>query len=246
MRRRDPEVAQLREGARDPDTNLPTYDGYIPDGEEWQGVDVFQALGVSSIPYPEDADGFAEGVILRGCGGSVGCVVGGRDERCAQVYATMRPGDSCLHSTDPDAKAQVQTKANRQAVMITEASDGSTMLHILDGKNDKVQIAAFGGVIEMRKDGITITGPGGASLVMKGDTVSVIGKFNASAGASQSMILADLFLASFSTAIAAATSGLQGPTSPATNTQVSTALTALNSALASASALFKTKVTFGQ
>jgi len=247
---RRPEVAHIREGARDQTTNLPTYNAYLPidgpgDEERFGDIDAIQALGVSSIPFPETDEGYAEGVVLRGCGGSVGCVVGGRDERCASVYASLKPGDSCLHSTDPDAAAQFQAKATRQAVMLTTASDGSTMLNILDGKNDKVQIAAFGGIIQMTPDAITITGPGGASIIMQGDTVIVQGKLSSSAGAAQSLMLANQFAATFAAGVTTAVSSL-GPAAPATTTQVAAAISALGLAVANGLSAYSTKVTSGQ
>lgn len=229
------------------------YNAYLPiagegqgDEEQFDDIDSLQSLGVSALPFPETDDGFAEGVVLRGCGGSVGCVVGGRDERCASVYANLRPGDTCLHSTDPDAAAQFQAKATRQAVMLTTASDGSTMLHMLDGKNDKVQIAAFGGIIQMTPDAITITGPGGASIIMQGDTVTVQGKLSSSAGAAVSLVLAPQLAAALSAGITAATGSLAGPTAPVTNAQVITALEAMESSLLAALPLYSTKVTSGQ
>lgn len=162
---------------------LPAIRCFVPitdpdnDVEEFGGLPSYQALGLTALPFPPDDDGHAEGVVLRDCGNRDGVLIGGRDPRAAKVYANLQPGDTALHACSPEAKAQVRCHANRQVALVTEDSNGDTVLQLLDGKNDKVQILAFGGVFEMTKDGISIVAPGGkAGILIQGEQVRFVGK----------------------------------------------------------------------
>lgn len=173
------DLCKLDTPTLDPLTNLPVIRATVPlaseegttDVEEFGQVDSAQCLGVTSLPYPASDTGHAEGVVARGAGNTDGIIIGGRDSRCAKVVGSLKGGDSALHSTDPDASAQVQAKANRICVMRTKGSDGKDITFGLDGKNDKVQLAAFGAIVEITKDKMTLCGPGGASIVFDGDTL---------------------------------------------------------------------------
>lgn len=176
------DVCQINTTELDPDTKLPMVTASVPitgpdDVETFGPVANYQALGITVNPFPPSEDGAAEGVILRDVGNMSGAIVGIRDERCASVVASLAPGDAVLHSCDPQAKAQVRVHANRQIAMVTEGTDGKTMLQLLDGKNDKITITAFGGIIEMTPDGISIVAPGSeASILMSGDQITLLGK----------------------------------------------------------------------
>lgn len=151
--------------------------GDVDDNESFGEVASFQALGVTALPAAPTSAGSAEGIILRDVGNLNGAIVGARDGRCASVVAAMQPGDTVLHSCDPNAKAQVRVHANKQIALVTEGTDGKTMLQLLDGKNDKITITAFGGLIEMTPDGISIVAPGSkASILLNGDQISLLGK----------------------------------------------------------------------
>ena len=151
--------------------------GDVDDNESFGEVASFQALGVTALPAAPTSTGSAEGIILRDVGNLNGAIVGARDGRCAGVVAAMQPGDTVLHSCDPNAKAQVRVHANKQIALVTEGTDGKTMLQLLDGKNDKITITAFGGLIEMTPDGISIVAPGSkASILLNGDQISLLGK----------------------------------------------------------------------
>lgn len=176
------DVCQINTTELDPETHLPMVTASVPitgpdDVETFGPVANYQALGITVNPFPPSEDGAAEGVILRDVGNMSGAIVGIRDERCASVVASLAPGDAVLHSCDPQAKAQVRVHANRQIAMVTEGTDGKTMLQLLDGKNDKITITAFGGIIEMTPDGISIVAPGSeASILMSGDQITLLGK----------------------------------------------------------------------
>jgi len=178
----DLDIAKLDSGILADGTNLAAVQAVVPQDfeeeevEQFGNIDVYQALGITSVPWPADEDGHAEGVIVRDIGGVDGVVVGARDERASSVYGSLQSGDTALHSTDPDASAQVQAKANRQVMLATKDTEGNNVIHVLDGKNDKIQIGAFGGLIEMTKDGITLACPGGGcTIMMSGDTISLVG-----------------------------------------------------------------------
>jgi hypothetical protein len=175
---------------------LPAIRCFVPitdpdnDVEEFGSIPSYQALGLTALPYPPDDKGHAEGVVLRDCGNRDAVLIGARDPRAAKVYAVLQPGDTALHACSPDAKAQVRCHANRQIALVTEDSQGDTVLQLLDGKNDKVQILAFGGIFEMTPDGISIIAPGGkAGLLLQKEQVGFIGKVQLAGAAPTSSIL---------------------------------------------------------
>lgn len=176
------DVCQINTTVLDPETNLPVIQATVPitgpdDVENFGEVASYQALGVTALPYAPDENGSAEGVIIRDVGNFNGAIVGARDERCAEVVATMRPGDVVLHACDPKAKAQVRCLADRRIAAVTEGTDKKTMMLLLDGKEDKIQISAFGGIIELTKDSLSLVAPGSkASIILSGDQITILGK----------------------------------------------------------------------
>lgn len=177
------DVCQINTSKLDDTNKLPLIEASVPlsltkdDYETFGEVGSYQALGVTALPFPPDDSGYAEGVIVRDVGNYNGALLGARDERCAKVVATMQPGDTILHSCDPQAKAQVRVSANRQVALVTEDSDQNTMALVLDGGENKVQIAAFGGLIEMSENGIALVAPGGKSSILlnKDGSISILG-----------------------------------------------------------------------
>lgn len=162
--------------------NLLTYRATNPltddpdDVEEFGDCDVYMGLGVTSRVWPRDDEGVAEGVLLRDCGNTDGVIIGARDDRCAFVYGALADGDTVVHSVEPDAAAQVQCKANRQVILFTRDTGGDNIMVNVDGKNDKIQIAGWGGIVELSKDGgLSLVAPGGgASIMMKDDTIMLV------------------------------------------------------------------------
>lgn len=162
---------------------VPLWQGVIPvandndDVEPLGESEVFQALGVTSLPYPKDENGYAEAVALRNVGGRNVVYVGARDTRTAKIVGNMKPGDTVIHSTGPRQAAQLQLKEEKQqAVLTTKSSAGKTMMVILDGKNDKVQITGLGAIIEIDKSGdVSIANKGGASILLQGSDIHLLG-----------------------------------------------------------------------
>jgi hypothetical protein len=149
----------------------------IDDVEPFGDVDLFQGLGITALPYPADASGSAEGVILRNCGGRDAVCIGGRDTRSAAIVGNMKPGDTVVHSTGPAQAAQLQLKEEkRQAVLATKDSRKQTVAIVLDGKNDHIQIAGFGAAVQLDKNGnISMFNASGAGIVIDGDNVTISG-----------------------------------------------------------------------
>jgi hypothetical protein len=157
----------------------PVWDANNPVGDETSDIepigqlDAFQALGFASVPVAG-----AEAVIIRECGGRDGVCVGGRDVRNADIVGKLGPGDCAMFATGPGAVAQVQCKAKkRQVVLATEDSKGRTMVALLDGKNDKFQIAALGAIIQVDEKGdIAITNAQGTGILIQGGKIHLLGE----------------------------------------------------------------------
>lgn len=173
------EIAFLGSSSVSSKTGVPLWEPSVPltddtdDLQSFGPTPVYQALGVTSLPYPKDEKGYAECLVIRHIGGRNAVCVGGRDTRTASIVGNLKPGDTVVHSTGPSQAAQLQLKEEkRQAVLVTKDDNGKTMAVILDGKNGKIQITAFGGLIEMRKSGgMTLTAPDGTSLLLEGGQI---------------------------------------------------------------------------
>lgn len=164
---------------------VPVWQTNAPVGDETTDVDplgdsdVMQALGLAAMPYPADASGFGQAIVVQGVEGFVGVVIGARDTRNASIVGKLKPGDVTLHTTGPGSVAQCFLKhEKKQAGFATEDANGKTILFLLDGKNRKGQWSQNGAMIEIGPDGsITFTAKGGASLVLS-DKVYVVGELS--------------------------------------------------------------------
>ncbi len=156
--------------------NVPIHDD-TEDIENLGEIDAVQALGVASRPYPKDEAGFAEGILLRGCGGRSAVCVAARDTRTARIVGNLEPGDTAVHSTGPNQAAQLLLKEQKkQAVLLSKDSRDNAMVLVLDGKNDKVQIAARGAIFEINASGdVSIASSGGAAILLQGQDIHILG-----------------------------------------------------------------------
>jgi hypothetical protein len=141
----------------------PTVSTYESVGEKeedrtpYGDVPLIQCLGVASMPFPEDGDGYAEGVVLDDIGGYPGIVVAAWDRRTFSIFGNLEAGDTVLHSTGPAKAAQCLLKeTKKQAVLMTRDKNDAIMCVMVDGKNGKLQLQAFGHVFEIVEDGINI------------------------------------------------------------------------------------------
>jgi hypothetical protein len=148
-------------------------DDVEPGGE----VDSIQSLGVTSLPFPKDDDGYAEGVGLRDCGGKSLVCIGGRDTRNAKLVGKMGPGDTTVHSTGPGSVAQCFLKhKKKQAGLATDDVDGKSMMFLLDGKNKKMQLTARKAMLEFAPNGdISLVNAEGAGILIQGGKIVILG-----------------------------------------------------------------------
>lgn len=156
-------LAWLNGGEKDAETNAPVAPAFVPMGEDATdeakripigSVPLMPCLGVSALPYAPDDKGHAEAVIAENVGGLPGVCVAAWDTRAHVMCANLKPGDTVLHSTGPNLAAQVQLKEDkRQVVLATTKADKKQMLLVLDGKNEKFQIAVNGAMIQIDKSG---------------------------------------------------------------------------------------------
>jgi hypothetical protein len=165
--------------------SVPTWQACTPVGNETDDTDgpsnydILQCLGVTSMPYPADASGSAQGIKARNVDGKDGVIIGARDTRSAAIVGNLKPGDTVLHSTGPSQAAQVQCKEEkRQVVLATKDSTGKTAAAVLDGVNDKFSLAAFGHLVEIsRENGISLAHESGNGLTIGPEGTRVVGPF---------------------------------------------------------------------
>lgn len=148
-------------------------DDVLPFGE----CPVYQALGVTSMPFPKDKEGFAEAIVAPSVGNRKGVVIGARDTRSADIVGKIDPGDTVVHATGPGKKPQLQLKKKkRSGSLVVPCADGTDILIVADGKGHKVQILAWGQCIQMsKKDGIAMKGNGKGGILISGDNVAITG-----------------------------------------------------------------------
>lgn len=138
---------------------------------------VYQALGITSLPYPKDEKGFAEAIVAPNVGNRKGVVIGARDTRNAGIVGKGDPGDTFMHSTGPNQAAQFRAQEKKRAAsVVVQDKDGKHQLFVLDGQNKKAQIMVNGAVIEIDPDGdISLAGKGGAAILIQGDEIILNG-----------------------------------------------------------------------
>lgn len=168
------QLVRLNNGFVTAGTNAPgvsCYDVAGPNEEEDQepygDVPIMQCLGVSSLPYPPDDTGHAEGILIENVGGLPGIIVAAWDTRTFSIFGNLQGGDTVVHSTGPAKAAQLILKEKkRQSILLSKDTDGKLMLLMLDGKNNKIQVSAWGYVFEISKaNGINLdVGSCGMSL----------------------------------------------------------------------------------
>jgi hypothetical protein len=145
------------------------------DAEPFGDVPIMQALGLSSLPAPPDANGHAEGVLLEGVGGLPGIVIAAWDTRSFSLFGSLEGGDTVLHSTGPAKAAQVLCKEKkRQVVLATLDMDGEPVIVALDGKNRKFQVCGWGLMIELSPENGIVLEAGSARLVVHPDNGVIV------------------------------------------------------------------------
>ena len=116
--------------------------------------DSFQCLGLTAVPAPKNDNGSAELLVGGPVGGLNEVAIGGRDTRSAPKLGGLKPGDTVLHSTDPETDSQFGAMGkDRKAVMFAREADGTMAMLMIDAKNKVFQFAGFEGFLQYSKDG---------------------------------------------------------------------------------------------
>lgn len=145
------------------------------DVESYGEIEMLSQLGVSACPAEADDKGHVDAVICEQVAGTNAVCVGAIDRRNAAIYGNLSPGDTCVHATGPNAVSQCLLKAKkRQAILATKDKSDQQMLVILDGKNETIQITAFGSVLQLSKsDGWTCLDDTGKGWRLSGGTMHI-------------------------------------------------------------------------
>jgi hypothetical protein len=177
------DIALLGASSISPKTGVPLWEPAVPitdsetDLETLGPTAVYQGLGLTSLPYPKDASGYAECLVVRNVGGRNFCCIGGRDTRTASIVGKMEGGDTVLHSTGPAQAAQLQLKERkRQAALVTKTKSGKTTALILDGELEKVSLLHAGAIFEIDEKGdISIVNAAGSGILIQGEHIHMNG-----------------------------------------------------------------------
>lgn len=166
----------------DPITHLPTIQALNPiegdsDFENFGQTAYYGPIGLTSLPYQANDDGYCEGLVVRDVAGLNGALVGYRDDRSATIYGQLSPGDTCVHSTGPNKAAQLLLKEERKvAALITKDSNGKDIGISIDGTDNSITIFGFDCAIKLSSEGIFLA-TGANCLSLKSD-----GTFHANFG----------------------------------------------------------------
>lgn len=149
-------------------------DGSAPD---YGAAPMMCALGLTAMPAAPSEKGTAEALVARDVPGISGVVFACRDTRTANIVGQMEPGDTCLHSTGDQQAAMVMLKETKRiAAVITKTSGGKTMMVVLDGDAEEIQITSAGALFKIEKNGdISIVNGGGAGILLQGGNVHFLG-----------------------------------------------------------------------
>jgi hypothetical protein len=95
------------------------------------------------------------------------------DTRTFSIAGNASPGDTIVHTTGPSKAAQLQLKeTKRHAALVTRGSDKKQMMVFLNGTDDVIQLTAFGNIIQIGKDGISLNaGSSGIDITPDGVTI---------------------------------------------------------------------------
>jgi hypothetical protein len=178
------DVAQL--GAASLVNGVPVWQANVPvanDNDKVEPIgeiEAFQSLGITATPYAKDADGFVECIVARDVCGRTAVALGARDTRNTGFLGRQEGGDVTIHATGPKAVAQCFLKnKKRQSGLATENSKDETMVFVLDGKNDKMQWAGNGAIVEVDKKGdISLVNSSGSGIKIQGGKIYILGELS--------------------------------------------------------------------
>jgi hypothetical protein len=171
------EFVDLGSARLDPQTNALLVQGKTGpcgtdenDAPDLGDAPIMCALGVTSLPWPSNDNGRAQGIKLD-VPGTNGVVVGARDTRSAKVVAEMSAGESSLHSTGPDFDSRFFAKDQLAAIVV-----GDDMAFSMDRKEKQITISAFGCHFELSEANGIVLMAGGAMLQLHAGVASLVGQ----------------------------------------------------------------------
>lgn len=129
------------------------------------------ALGLTARPAPANQNGNAQGVVDESLPGANGWVIGARDTRVSKFVGELADGETVLHSTGDGFDAGVFCKDQLLALVV-----GDDTALVLDRKERKVTLTAFGCHIEASAENGIVLAQGGAMLRIKDGVISLVGQ----------------------------------------------------------------------
>jgi hypothetical protein len=132
-------------------------------------VPLMFGLGFAARPAPANNQGNAQGVVLDDVAGFEAVCVGAFDPRSTQVYQNLAEGDTAVFATGEGFDSQLLCKDQVAALMV-----GDDCVIAINRRDKKIAVTGFGATIELSESGIVLA-EGGAAIVIKGGTISLIG-----------------------------------------------------------------------
>lgn len=187
------DLIDLGEASLDPQTNAllvqaksTPVDDDDSDAPDCASAPLMGALGVTAIPWPANDTGKAQGIKLD-APGTNGVIVGARDTRVAAVVAELAPGETCIHSTGTDFDSRAFFKDQLAAIVVS-----NDVAFVLDRKNKKATLSAFGGHLEVSEDGGCYLAHGGAMIRVKDGQIHLMGQIVLGGAAPSAPVLVGL------------------------------------------------------
>lgn len=152
-------VAQCQ-GSQVDDDEAPDY-GEVP---------VMFGLGFAARPAPADEDGNAQGIVATSVPGFEAVCVGAFDPRSTETYKELGPGETAVFATGKEYNSRLLCKDQQIAMVV-----GDDTIIAIDRRGSKIAISGFGATIELSRQGGIVLAQGGAAIIMRGGTISLVG-----------------------------------------------------------------------
>lgn len=172
------DLLDIDSAVRDPKTNALIIKGKTSQSGEteddapgFDGAPLFNALGVTAMPWPADDNGNAQGLVCDDLPGTTGAVCAMRDTRVADVVEELGPGETCIHATGPNFGTRIFLKKQLIALVI----DDDCMV-VLDRENKKFAVNLFGMHLELSAENGFVVNPGGAQYQINGGLHMLLGQ----------------------------------------------------------------------
>lgn len=133
-------------------------------------VPMLCTLGFAARPAAATDSGNAQGVVIDGVPGFGAVCIGAIDARSAETYKKLGPGESAAFSTGAGFDSRLLLKDQSASIIV-----GNDCVIGIDRKAKKISITGFGATIQVSEsNGITLA-QGGAAIIIKGGTISLLG-----------------------------------------------------------------------